>query len=303
MSFFDFLLDLANPHLAFLSRAVVMAVLSAVLCSIIGTHVVLRGSSFIGEALAHAVFPGIALAYALGFSILLGGAVAGAIVTILITVFSRDRRVGQDAIIAIFFASAFATGLVIMSQIDGYTGSLESFLFGSLTASTASDLVTTTVAGIVLLGVLALAHRPLVSVSLDREFAAMTGINTTRMDLVLHLSIAGAVVLSVQTIGNILVLALLVTPPSIARLLSDRIGTMMIISPIIASFAAFIGIWVSWAADVPTGAAIVLCLFALFLLAWLISRGGSLATRRRRGKLGSVVQYQETHQRSVVHPR
>lgn len=271
MSLLDFLRDLMNPALGFLPRALLVAVLSSVVCGVVGTHVVLRGMSFIGDALAHAVFPGIAIAFALGGSVLLGGAVAGLVVTLLIAAFSQHRRLGEDSIIGIFFAAAFALGIVVMSQISGYTGSLESFLFGSLTGATVSDIVMTCVLGGLILVVLFVFHQRLVTVSIDRDFAASMGISPVRADLVLYLCVGAAVVMSVQTIGNILVLALLITPAAIARMLTDRVAAMMVIGPVAGALAAFLGIWASWSWDVPTGAAIVLVLFAVFVLVWLFA--------------------------------
>ena len=184
----DFIIDLANPQLAFLSRALLVAIICAIINGVVGTHVVLRGMGFVGDALAHAVFPGIAVAFALGASVLIGGALAGLIVTLLITFFSQNRRINEDSVIGIFFASAFALGLVIMSRVPGYTGSLESVLFGSLTGVQNSDLVSIAFGSLILLAVLALAHRKIVAVSLDRTYAQAMGMKVGALDLVLYLS-------------------------------------------------------------------------------------------------------------------
>ncbi|SDU82540.1 anchored repeat-type ABC transporter permease subunit [Arcanobacterium phocae] len=271
MNIIDFLNDLTNPALSFLPRALVVAILASIVCGVAGTHVILRGMSFVGDALSHAVFPGIAAAFALQGSILLGGALAGIIVTLLITLFSQHRRLKEDSIIGVFFAAAFALGLVIMSRIPGYTGSLESFLFGSLNGSTDSDMLAVAGLGFLIIAILAFYHRKLVAVSVDRDYATSLGISTLVADLVVYLSVAAAVVISVQTIGNILVLALLITPAAAARMLTDRVATMMIISPAIGSLGAFLGIWASWAWDVPTGATIVLILTAIFVVVWLFA--------------------------------
>ncbi|QJC21478.1 anchored repeat-type ABC transporter permease subunit [Arcanobacterium buesumense] len=287
MNLIDFLTDLTNPALSFLPRALVVAILAAIVCGVAGTHVILRGMSFVGDALAHAVFPGVAAAFALQGSILLGGALAGVIVTLLITLFSQHRRLKEDSIIGVFFAAAFALGLVIMSRIPGYTGSLESFLFGSLNGSTDSDMLAVAGLGFLIVAILAFYHRKLVAVSVDRDYATSLGISTLVADLIIYLSVAAAVVISVQTIGNILVLALLITPAAAARMLTDRVATMMIISPAIGSLGAFLGIWASWAWDVPTGAMIVLILTAIFILVWLFApkrgvvTGWLHATRQR----------------------
>ncbi|MGJ9454079.1 anchored repeat-type ABC transporter permease subunit [Actinotignum sp. GS-2025c] len=269
MSFFDFLADLSNPVLGFLPRALLVAMLSAVVCGAVGVHVVLRGMSFLGDALAHAVFPGIVIAFALQGSILVGGAVAGGVVALLIALASQNRNLREDSIIGIFMAAAFAFGVALIARIPGYTGSLESFLFGSLTGVDSSDVLTSAVVAATVLLFLAVLHPALLSVSVDRDFARATGTRVLLVDVCLYLTVALAVVISVQSIGNILVLALLVTPAATARLLTDRVGTMMLLAPLLGCASAFVGVWLSWAADIPAGAAIVLVTTALFALVWL----------------------------------
>ena len=281
MSLLDFLSDLANPSLAFLPRALLIAVLSSLVCGLVGAHVVLRGLSFVGDALSHAVFPGIAIAFALQGSILLGGAAAGILVAILISVFSQNRRVGEDSVIGVFFAAAFALGLVIVARTPGYTGSLESLLFGSLTGVTNTDVLISLGACVAIGIALAVFHDRIVLVSVDRDFAISTGLRVGRIDVLLHLAIATAVVVSIQTIGNVLVLALLVAPAATARLLTDRVVPMMLIGPAIGAVSAFLGIWASWSLDIPSGAAIVLVATLLFVLAQLLSPGRGLLLRAR----------------------
>ena len=270
MNLVSFLADLANPHLAFLPRALLVAMLSALVCGVVGVHVVLRGLSFVGDALSHAVFPGVAIAFALHGSILLGGAVAGAIVTIAIALFTQNRRIREDSIIGIFFAAAFALGIVIMARIPGYTGSLESFLFGSLAGVSNTDILCVAVTAVGIIGVLLAIHPALVGVSVDRDHARTLGINPFVMDAALYMAIAATVVISVKSIGNILVLALLVAPAACARLLSSNVVTMMLIAPGIGSVSAFLGVWISWEFSLPAGAAIVLCAAAIFLVVWLV---------------------------------
>ena len=278
MSLAEFIADLLNPTLSFLPKALLIAMLSAVICGAVGVHIVLRGLSFVGDALSHAVFPGVAIAFALQGSILLGGAIAGAVITCLIALFSQNRRIREDSIIGVFFAAAFALGLVIMSRIPGYTGSLESFLFGSLTGVTNTDILLVVGVGAMILLALSVFHQKIVLVSVDRDFARALHLNIAVIDLVLYLIIAAAVVMSVQTIGNILVLSLLIAPAAAARLLTDRVFPMMIISPVIGALCAFCGIWASWAFNLPTGASIVLVASLVFVLVWIFApRRGLIA--------------------------
>lgn len=267
----QFLADLSNPALAFLPKALLVAVLSALVCGVIGTHVVLRGMAFIGDAVAHAVFPGLAIAFALQFSVIAGGAVAGAVVALLIALFSQRRRVKEDTVIGIFFAAAFALGLVVISKVQGYTASLNSFLFGSITGVSNSDIIFSAVVGAIVILAVAALHKEIVAVSVDRETAAAMGIRVLLIDIVLYLAVTAAVVMSVRTVGNILVLALLITPAATARLWTDRLVVMMSLSAVIGMVGSFVGVYVSWAIDVPTGATIVLVLTVVFLFSFFVA--------------------------------
>lgn len=271
IGFLQFLADVANPQLAFLPRALVAAVLASVLCAVVGCFVVLRGMAFIGDAVAHAVFPGVAIAFALHASVLLGGAVAGAVVAVVIAVLSQRRTIKEDAIIGIVFAAAFAFGLVIISRVEGYTASLSAFLFGSLTGVSVRDLWVSGVTGAVIIALVAALRPWLTAVALDRETARAMNLPVAALDLVLYLCVTAAVVISVQTIGNILVIALLVTPASAARLFTDNLETMMVLAALIGIVGSVLGVWLAWSFDSPTGATIVLCVNAIFGLSWLFA--------------------------------
>ncbi|MFV0432863.1 MAG: anchored repeat-type ABC transporter permease subunit [Leucobacter sp.] len=279
----DFIQDLLNPDLRFLPKALIVSMMSSVVCGVIGTYVVLRGMAFIGDAVAHAVFPGLAVAFVVQGNLVLGGGIAGVLTAILVAVFSQNRRVKEDSVIGVFFVAAFALGIVIISAAPGYSGSLQQFLFGSITGIPDEDVHTVAIAGLVLLLVVFLLHKEFVAVTLDREMARSTGLPVFALDLVLYVMVAVAIVISIQTIGNILVLALLITPAAAARLLTDRLGVMMLVSPLIGAASALVGLYVSWSFDLPAGGTIVLVATAVFLLAWLFApRHGLLARRLRQ---------------------
>lgn len=280
MSPTEFVTDLLNPDLAFLSKALLIAVMSSIVCGVVGCYVVLRGMAFIGDAVAHAVFPGLAVAFVLSGSLVLGGTVAGVLTAILVAVFSQNRRVREDAVIGVFFVAAFALGIVIISRAPGYAGSLQQFLFGSITGIPDRDVYVVAGTGLLILGVLLGLHKELVTVSLDRETARAMGLRVFWLDLALYVLVTLAVVISVQTIGNILVLALLVTPAATARLLTDRLGAMMLLAPAIGGLAALLGLYISWSWDYPTGGTVVLVLTGLFLLAWFLAPRQGLLARR-----------------------
>ncbi|WP_233615506.1 anchored repeat-type ABC transporter permease subunit [Leucobacter chromiisoli] len=280
----DFIQDLLNPDLRFLPKALVIAVMSSVVCGVIGCYVVLRGMAFIGDAVAHAVFPGLAVAFVIQGNLVLGGAVAGVLTAILVAVFSQNRRIKEDSIIGVFFVAAFALGIVIISMSPGYSGSLQQFLFGSITGIPDEDLYTVAITGVVLLLVLFLFHKEFVAVTLDREMARATGIPVFVLDLLLYVMVAIAIVISIQTIGNILVLALLITPAAAARLLTDRLAVMMLLAPIIGGLSALVGMYVSWSFDLPVGGMIVLVATVVFLLAWFFAPRHGLLARRLRSR-------------------
>lgn len=277
----DFFTDLFNPQLAFLPRALAMAVLAAALCGIVGTYVVLRGMSFIGDAVSHAVFPGLATAFVIGADLALGGIIAGLVTSLAVAVVSQLRRLREDSVIGVFLVAAFGLGIVIISRAPGYAGSLTDFLFGSLTGVPVRDLVVVAAVGAFIAVLLAVFHQQLVAVSLDREFAAVQGIRVFWIDMLLYVCVTMAVVFSIQTVGNILVLGLLITPAAAARMLTERLSVMFVLAPTIGAVSAFIGLWLSWTLDTPVGGTIVLVLTAVFCAAWLAAPRHGLIFRLR----------------------
>ena len=227
--------------------------------------------AFIGDAVAHSVFPGLAIAFVLQGSLILGGVAAGLATAVLVTIFSQNRRLKEDSVIGILFVSAFALGIVILSRAPGYSGSLQSFLFGSITGISDSDVTGVLVAALVIFVVALAFNKELIAVSLDRESAKASRLPVFWLDLLLYSLVTMVVVIAVQSVGNILVLALLVTPASTARLLTDRIGVMMSLAPLIGALSAVVGSYLSWAVDLPAGGSIVLTSTAIFLITWVLA--------------------------------
>ena len=269
LSIIDFLHDLTNPALAFLPRAILVTCVAACVCAVVGCHVVLRGMSFIGDAVAHSVFPGLAIAFVCSGSLVLGGTLAGVGTAVLVALLSQNRRLKEDSIIGVLFVGAFGLGLVIISWAPGYAGSLQDFLFGSLTGIPASEVPFVLIASAVIVGVFAFFHKEVVAVSLDRESARVAGLPVMALDLLVYISVAGAVVISVQIIGNILVLALLITPAASARLLTNSLGAMIRTALVIGVLSSLCGIYLSWSLDLPAGASIVCVVTVIFIAAWV----------------------------------
>ncbi|GAA0674715.1 anchored repeat-type ABC transporter permease subunit [Streptomyces malaysiensis subsp. malaysiensis] len=269
----------------FMRRAFAVAVMCGIVSGVVGAHVVLRGMAFIGDAVSHSVFPGVAIAFVFQFNLVLGGAVAGLLTALAVAVFSQNRRLKEDTVIGVFFAAAFGLGIVILSTAPGYSGSLESFLFGQILGISDGDVVTVAVMGLILLLIAGAVHKELVTVSLDRETAMAMGLPVFALDVVLYALVTVTVVISLQAVGNILVLALLITPAACARLLTDRIGIMMALAPAIGAGSAVLGLYLSYAYNLAAGGLIVLVVTGVFIVCWLLAPRHGLLTARthRRG--------------------
>lgn len=272
----------------FMQRAFTVALLAGIVCAVVGSFVVVRGMAFIGDAVAHAVFPGVATGFVLNANLAVSGAVAGVVTALVIVIVSRSRRLKEDTVIGVFFAFAFGSGIVLVSTQDSYTGDLASFLFGQILALSDGDVVTVAVVGAVLVALCLLLRRQLVAVSLDRETAAASGLPVFALDLVLYVMVTVAIVISLQAVGNILVLALLITPAATARMLTERLGRMTALAALIAGGGAVAGLYLSYYYDLAAGGLIVVVLTAVFLVAWLAApRHGLLSRVWRRGEVGA----------------
>lgn len=269
---YEFIQDLFNPNLAFLARALGAVVIASIITGVVGCHVVMRGMVFIGDAVAHSVFPGLAVAFVVGGSLVVGGLVAGVITAILVAIFSQNQKLKEDAVIGIFFAGSFALGITIISLAPGYSGSVQDFLFGSIVGISSADVAQAAVIAAVLVLILGLFHKEIVAVSLDKESAKAAGLPVLALDILLYVVVTISVVISLQTLGNVLVLALIVVPAASARLVCPTLGRMMVFAPVFGAVTSTVGLYLSWAFNLPTGGVIVLTMIAGFLLTWVVSR-------------------------------
>lgn len=250
----------------FMGRALVGGILVGVVCAVIGTYVVLRGFAFIGDALAHAAFPGVVIAYMLKANIHLGAAIFTVATAVGIGFVSRHARTSYDTTIGILFAGAFALGVLLMSTIPGYTADLLSFLFGNILGVTTADLaVVGALAGLVVLAV-ALCYKELLLLSFDPVVAEAMGYPVQRLNYLLLSLMALTIVISIQAVGVVLVVALLVTPSATARLLTERFIRMMLLGVALSVVAIAGGLYVSFYLNVASGAAVVLVSTSLFFV-------------------------------------
>jgi ABC-type Mn2+/Zn2+ transport system permease subunit len=253
----------------FMQRALLGGVLVAAVCALVGTYVVLRGLAFVGDALAHAAFPGVVIAYLLKGNIYLGATIFALLTALGIGLVSRRGRVSYDTAIGILFAGAFALGVLLMSTVRTYTVDLWSFLFGNVLGISGKDLWLVGLLGAGVLLTIMLCYKELLLLSFDPTVAEAMGYPVQALNYLLLALIALTIVISIQAVGIILVVALLVTPSATAYLLTERLFRMMVLGVLLAALAAVVGLYLSYYLNVASGAAIVLvstCLFFLVLV-------------------------------------
>jgi manganese/iron transport system permease protein len=267
---------------AFFIRALVALALVGVVCAVVGTFVVVRGIAFIGDAIAHAGFPGVVVAYIIGIPFYIGAAVAAVATALAIGWVTKREGLRQDTSIGVLFAGTFALGVFLFSTIDGYVADLFSFLFGNVLAIGMEDLVALVVLGGGVILTVALLWKELLYATFDALGAAASGINTGRLEYLFLALVALTIVVSLQAVGIILVVAMLVTPAAAAQLLTVRFTRVMLLAGVIGIASAVAGLYLSYWLDVASGATIVLVQTATFLVVLGFGPRGLLAQRRHR---------------------
>lgn len=263
--------------LAFQQRALLGGALAALMTSVVGTWLVLRGMSFFGDAFVHGVVPGIAAAVVLDINPLLGAAVAAAVMVFAIEVVNRQTVLSEDTSIGLLFVGMLALGVVIISRLDTYSGSLTSILFGDALGVTTSDLYGQAVLAVIVIGFALALYRPLLALSFNAEKAELWGMRPKRAHAALLVLIAAAVIGSYQSVGTLLVFGLLVGPPATASLLARTVPRMMIYAAVIALFSVWLGLTLSYHLGTAGSATMALVPIVLFFLVLAITR---LAPRR-----------------------
>jgi ABC-type Mn2+/Zn2+ transport system permease subunit len=269
--------------LEFMQRALAASLIVGILCSVIGCFVVLRAMAFLGDALAHAILPGVAIAYLLGGNLLVGALIAAVLVAIGIGLFSRRGGIKEDTAIGILFAAALALGVMLISTVRSYATDLTHILFGNVLGVTTGDLWVTGLLALLVLGVLLVFFKEFQLASFDPVLAHMLGKRPETLRFAMLILLALTIVVSLQTVGVGLVAAMLVTPAATAYLLTRRLAAMMVVSAIIGAAASVAGLYISYYLDVASGAAVVLAATAVFLVAYVAApRRGLIARRAAR---------------------
>jgi manganese/iron transport system permease protein len=253
-----------------------------IVCAVVGTYVVLRGIAFIGDAIAHAGFPGVVVAYLIGIPLYIGAAVAAVGTALAIGVVTRRAGIRQDTAIGVLFAGTFAFGVFLFSAIEGYVADLFGFLFGNVLAIGPADLVALLVLGGGVLATIAILWKELLYATFDPQGAAASGLRVDGLEYLFLALVALTIVISLQAVGIILVVAMLVTPAAAAQLLTVRFGSLMALAIVLAVASSVAGLYLSFWLDVASGATIVLVQTALFLVVLAISPRTGRLTRRRR---------------------
>jgi manganese/iron transport system permease protein len=266
-------------------RALIASALVGIVCAVVGTYVVLRGIAFIGDAIAHAGFPGVVAAYMIGIPFYLGAAVAAVSTALAIGWVTKRAGIRQDTAIGVLFAGTFALGVFLFSTIDGYVADLFSFLLGNVLAIGPEDLVALVVLGGGVVFVVALLWKELLYATFDPLGAAASGIPVDRLEYLFLALVALTIVVSLQAVGIILVVAMLITPAATAQLVTVRFTRLMLVAALVGIASSIAGLYLSYWLDVASGATIVLVQTGTFLVVLAFGPRGLLARRRHAAEL------------------
>jgi manganese/iron transport system permease protein len=261
---------------SFMVRGLTAAVLTGIVCAVIGVYVVVRGLAFFGDALAHSILPGVAVGYLLTDGarepLFWWGTGTAVVVSVVIGAVSKGARIKQDTAIGIIFAGMFALGIAIISTVKSYTVDLTHFLFGDVLGVSGNQLLTIAIFTVVILLVVIAFYKEFLVMTFDPTLAATLRIPTRVFEYLQLILIALTIAVSFQAVGVALMVAMLITPAAAAYLLTKRLPIMMILAAIIASVSGVIGLYLSYYVNVASGPAIVLVATGIFLLAWGYSK-------------------------------
>ncbi|WP_247042277.1 metal ABC transporter permease [Arthrobacter rhizosphaerae] len=286
MDFLDFLLEPLSYD--FMVRAILTTALAAVVCAVLSCWLVLIGWSLMGDAVSHAVLPGVVLAYMVGAPFALGALVFALIAVTLIGVVRNTSRVKEDAAIGIVFTSLFALGLVLISVTPSQTD-LNHIIFGNLLGVSVPDLIQVLVLGVVAFAILILKRRDLTLYAFDPVHAHAIGLSPRRLGALLLGLLALTSVVALQTVGVVLVVAMLIIPGATAYLLTDRFSRMLLIAPVVSAACSIAGIYLSYYLDTASGGMVVLTQGAVFAVVYLFSpRQGLIGTRLAKARRKKV---------------
>ncbi len=257
-------------HYAFLQKALVTSIIVGIICGVIGSFIILRGMALMGDAISHAILPGVAISYMLGVNYFYGAVLFGILTAVSIGVVSQHSRIKNDSSIGIVFTAFFALGIILIAKAQTATD-LTQILFGNVLSVRTSDMVMTMITGAIIILVVILFYKELLVSTFDETMAATYGLPIKWIHYGIMVLLTMATVASLQTVGVVLVVAMLITPASTAYLLTNRFSVMIILSAFFGALSAVIGLYISFQYNLSSGAVIVLAATVIFLLAFVFS--------------------------------
>jgi manganese/iron transport system permease protein/iron/zinc/copper transport system permease protein len=273
----------------FFVKAVVVATLAGALCGLVGVYVILRGMSYIGHGLSHAIFGGFAASSVIGVSYVLGAGIWGFASALAINRVSRSHRIGADAAIGVITTASFALGVALLTVFGNRGPSFDAALFGSILGISSTDVWTLVAVSVLTVGVVATRYRALLFATFDPEVADVSGVRVARTDALLMLVLSLAILSTLSVIGVTLVAATLVIPAVVARMLTHRFATMLWLSTAIGAACGLVGMNLSYHLDVPSGTTIVLTGAGLFVVVLTLTGVGRLARTQTRSGTPAVL--------------
>jgi manganese/iron transport system permease protein len=271
----------------FMQRGLVAALLVGIVCAVMGTFVVLKGLAFIGDAVSHAAFPGLVVAYIVGAPLYIGGAVAAVATALAIGLVTRRSRLRFDTSVGVLFAGTFAFGVMLFSTIKGYVTDLLGYLLGNVLGIGVGDLVQVAILGAIVLVIVLAIRKELLFATFDPLGAAASGLPVARLEYLLLALLGVTIVVSIQAVGIIMVVAMLVTPAATAQLLVIRFGRMMAVGVAVAAVSAVLGLYLSFYLNLASGASIVLVETVFFVIALVVGPKTGLLSRAAQGAAGA----------------
>ncbi len=265
----------------FMQNAIAVGIAIGILCPVVGTYLIVQRMALLGDVIAHAVLPGLAIAHFLGIEILLGAFASGILSTFLIAWIRTQTRVKVDAAMALTFSVFFALGITLLTLLDSRLD-LKEILFGDILSVTPEDVWRTGLVTVVLLGLVRLFYKELLFYTFDRSGAEAVGLPINAIYLGLMAAITLTIIVGMKTVGVVLVISLLVGPAMTAYLLVKELHWMMALGAVLGVISTVSGMYVSYYLNLPSGAAIALVIFALFFVALLFSPSQGILTRPGR---------------------
>jgi len=275
--------DLFEPYgFQFFRNGIVVATVAGALCGLLGVFVVLRGMSYIGHGLSHAVFGGAAASAVIGINFFIGAGIWGIISGVLIARVARRRVLGADAAIGVVTTASFALGLALMNRYGQASKSIEAVLFGSVLGVKVSDIIAVSLVAVFALAVIVVWYRKLLFSTFDPDVAQVSGVNVSVVEVVLLSLLSLTILVTMRVIGTLLISALLVIPAAAARMTTNSFSKLLWISPLIGAVTCFVGMNLSYHLDTSASATIILLDALVFIVVYTI------AGTRNRMKMASL---------------